>query len=193
MTLRRADPSLVGGANYQVLLDGGGPNLEEWVFTVSEDEDHTPPALPIATPSDQSGGPTWSVSRQELRFDFDLEIGPSDEPLGLIVGILSADEDVDFDEEAADGVVSLIAHPDDSVLTVGRSSCGTNWPDAEEGDSTELRYGVYDLAGNFSGWSEPITLTVIEPEGCSCSASASRSSLFAGALLLLVGIRRRAR
>ncbi len=39
-------------------------------------------------------------------------------------------------------------------------ACDTNWPDAFLGASTVVRVGSLDLTGRFSGWSDPVTVTM---------------------------------
>lgn len=65
----------------------------------------------------------------------------------------------------------------DAGIIVGRGACFMHWPTSE--DSAPIRYGAFDLAGNFSGWTEPDTLTI--GRGCGCRSDAPG----APALLLL--------
>jgi MYXO-CTERM domain-containing protein len=52
---------------------------------------------------------------------------------------------------------------------VGRGPCGPFWPRADDGrilDSAEVRFGAVNVAGEFSGWGDPVTIQL--PEGCGC-------------------------
>ncbi len=70
------------------------------------------------------------------------------------------------------------------AFTVGSGGCYTGWPGGED-ETLTIRYGCYDLAGNFSGWSEPDTISL--PSGCGCSlpGSPERGAPLAGLLVLL--------
>lgn len=79
----------------------------------------------------------------------------------------------------------------DPSITVGVGACYTGWPDADE-RALPVRYGVFDVAGNFSGWTAPDTLTL--GSGCNCRSDAPATpSLFALAMVGLALRRRRRR
>jgi hypothetical protein len=73
---------------------------------------------------------------------------------------------------------------------VGSYPCGGNWPEAGLGASTTVALGAFNLAGEFSGWSDtlPITLptryTTEEPEGAGCHFGAAGGSSSGAAGLL---------
>jgi hypothetical protein len=75
---------------------------------------------------------------------------------------------------------------------VGSYACGGNWPEAGLGASTTVALGAFNLAGEFSGWSDtlPITLptsyTTEEPGGAGCHFGAAGGSSSGAAGLLAV-------
>ena len=78
---------------------------------------------------------------------------------------------------------------------VGSGPCG-QWPLDRNVDTAEVRFGAVNLAGAFSGWSEPTTITL--PLGCDCDlggaaggAGGGASAAILGACLLLLERRRR--
>jgi MYXO-CTERM domain-containing protein len=58
-------------------------------------------------------------------------------------------------------------------------------------DSAPVRYGAFDLAGNFSGWTEPDTLTIGRGCGCRSDAPGAPSLLLLAVAALALRRRRR--
>jgi MYXO-CTERM domain-containing protein len=83
-----------------------------------------------------------------------------------------------------------------SSMLLGRGECVRNYDGAGENVETSVRFGAFDLAGNFSGWTEPMSVTFDALPGESSSSSSCRiaeqpSSALAGALVLLAAVARR--
>ncbi len=177
---------LISGETYSIQVD------EDEVlgtFTVGGDSDTDAPAIPAELDRESSSsarhpnmmsscGPTDVVS---------LEL----EPTGLIY--VANIEGVDgLDPDGLTGEASeLSATPE---LYIGSAGCTWSWPDAEPHASTTVRWGAFDIAGNFSGWSEPSDVT-IPAAGCSCTleGGAPPAAGAAAAVLALaaLGLRRR--
>jgi hypothetical protein len=66
----------------------------------------------------------------------------------------------DFDPETLSGTLSSFGG-----AALGPATCGS---DCFAAGHAEVRVGALDLAGNFSGWSEPVS---VEPAGCAIGAS----------------------
>jgi len=60
----------------------------------------------------------------------------------------------------------------DHNVSFGQGACLRNWPGAEPGASAVLRFGAFDLSGNFSGWTQPDTFRIplISLAGCGLDA-----------------------
>ena len=58
-----------------------------------------------------------------------------------------------------------------SVVGLGTAGCTAGWPEAGPGARTSVRFGAFDVAGNFSGLSAPIAVRL--PGGCGCAADGS--------------------
>ncbi len=173
---------LDAGAAYEVRVD------DEVIgsFVAGAEADDAPPEVPgelerEATSSARVPGMANSCGPTDV-VTLDLE------PTGhVLIASLQGEDTVDveaIDGEAAD--VSL-----DGLLRIGSAGCTWSWTDAAPGASTGVRWGAFDLAGNFSGWSDEVTVTV-PPAGCTCSSVGSPASGLAGLMLLgLVVLRRR--
>jgi MYXO-CTERM domain-containing protein len=151
-------------------------------FTTGDGPDLEPPPLPVET--DRDGGAhrrndTSCGKSAWASVEFTAE--------GLVV--MQLDEGT-LDPELLLGETSIATL--EYAVTVGRGACYIGWPDWNH-DSATLRYGAFDLAGNFSGWTEPDTLTL---GGCGCRSDASDGpDVPAMALLgvVAVALRRRRR
>lgn len=75
----------------------------------------------------------------------------------------------------------------ESTFELGRGACEI-WPWSLDGDKwTTIRYGVFDLAGNFSGWSAPASLeSPVLPITCTPSCSTASPGRTLGLLLILL-------
>ncbi|MCH9682879.1 MAG: hypothetical protein K0V04_15690 [Deltaproteobacteria bacterium] len=180
------DEPLVMGASYTIEHNCLGSRLllvgddgETSSFTVNTPADADPPALP-----DIAVGDTMA---QEFENEF---VGYSMDVEGQFEGILLVDigQETTLDPEALEGEVGVVSVDTDFVIG---HACVPTWADAQPGDSTTLAFASFDLAGNFSGWTEPEPVTV-EDQGCQCRAGSSRPPVGTLALLLLgLWVRRR--
>lgn len=163
-------------------------------FTTGSSTDDEPPAVPAETdrhtwsnPADPFGrtscGPTPASHGVSLTWDMG-----DDSVLVLLDRDGLADVDTDLIEGSASGLA-----PHGSVSMGNGFVCGGDtWPEARLGAETDVQYGSFDLAGNFSGWSEAETVTVRASSGCSTAGGSAPTSLIAMlALLGLVAVRRR--
>lgn len=94
-----------------------------------------------------------------------------------------------LDPATLTGSVHDVTAAHDEPVSLGRGGCVDSWPGSIR-DDRPLRYGALDLAGNFSGWTEPETLAV---DGCACSTEHRGGSGGLVLLALLVGGARRRR
>jgi len=187
---------LVAGGVYSLVrevysLDDPNPSLVALTtFTVGSSADLEAPALPgeLARSSSASARIPGQMS----------SCGPTDvvdilvEDTGHLV-VAQVGEAADFAPDSLDGQVSELSL--DGELALGVGGCRWTWPEAAPGASADAQWGALDLAGNFSGWTEP-TEIVIPPAGCSCSAQGSGAPAHSLALLafaLLAGAGRRRR
>lgn len=86
--------------------------------------------------------------------------------------LLQRDDDLaDFDVDTASG--SVIDVGDEAVHARGEGLtwCGANWPNGEPGASDTFRVGALGRNGRFSGWSDPIDVTVPWVTTLSCASS----------------------
>jgi hypothetical protein len=82
-----------------------------------------------------------------------------------------------------------------SSMMLGTGGCVWNYREAGENVETTVRFGTFDLAGNFSGWTEPMGVTFDalpeEPSSASCRIAGRSSSTLSIAFLLLAAVARR--
>ncbi len=100
----------------------------------------------------------------------DIELGGE----GLLVVDIGDSETLDVLQH--EGFVSTVTS--DGTLRLGGSTdgCVGPWP-GDRGETMSIRYGSFDLAGNFSGWTEPTTVTMPKvPATCSCNCSSTNAS-----------------
>jgi MYXO-CTERM domain-containing protein len=177
--------ALQAGETYEIWVDG-----DEVLgrFTVGSDSDTSPPTVPAEMDRESSASARVAGMQSSC--------GPSDvvnltlENTGLVyVANIEGVEGPDtatLDGESSD----LSPAPE---FRIGSAGCTWSWPDAAPGASTTVRWGVFDLAGNFSGWSEPVSVSV-PPAGCNCvlgGAPRATGGIAAAGLALLVLVRRR--
>ncbi len=151
-------------------------------FTVGAEADNEFPAVPseLARSSSSSPRVPGQVS----------SCGPTDmvevrvEATGQLMVGQTGDE-FEFDPAELNGSVSEVSF--DGELDLGVGNCQWSWPDAKPNASTELRWGAFDLAGNFSGWTEPTEIT-IPPAGCSCTAQGGGTPSGALAIFAFVAL-----
>ncbi len=180
------DELLVAGGTYTIELD----EYEVLgTFTVGDTQDQDAPALP--TEADRESSASARIPNQTS------SCGPTDmvtltlDGDGLVY-VAEIDGWDSLDADAIDGEASEVSL--DGVLQIGSAGCVWSWPDAEPRASTTVRWGAYDIAGNFSGWTTDEEIS-IPSAGCSCSAGGQGAQHGAAALLLgLLGLTvRRAR
>jgi MYXO-CTERM domain-containing protein len=173
---------LVDGATYRLRCDDN-PIAQATTFTVSGDADTSAPPVPAVDVGDveSSGGDGSSCGESEtaeLSVDHDGNIVVLD-----IAGLTT------LDPEAMSGDV-LDAFTGNGHY-IGNPTCmPINWSFDEDGDATGVRVATFDLAGNFSGWSDGQEVD----GGCSVSARPAKGKAGFGVLFLLgfaVGLRRK--
>jgi MYXO-CTERM domain-containing protein len=174
------DELLVAGQTYTLELDQYEALGE---FTVGDVELSIPPELPVELGRESSASARIHNQTNSC--------GPTDmvtltlETTGLVY-VAEIEGWDSLDADAIDGEASELSL--DGVLQIGSAGCVWSWPDAEPRASTTVRWGVYDIAGNFSGWSDDEEIS-IPSAGCSCSAGGEGAQSGAAALLLgLVGL-----
>ena len=140
-------------------------------ITTGAGPDEEPPSQPVER--SREGG----LHFVNLTVDFD----------GILVASLG-EPAVDLEHLA--GTAQLVSDDPALEYTLGRSegACVDNWPGSIE-TPQELRYGAFDLAGNFSGWAEAEPLAL---DGCGCTTGRPAPAGLL-ALLLAAFVRRRPR
>jgi len=124
-------------------------------FTTGAGPRNDPPALPsldgmqVRAQADSGWGESlvaWfqNISPQNTIVVLDLEGGPALDTTTLTGSLEDA---------------RLINVPEGSAF-VGKAPCVGNWPGAQLGASTRLRFGAFDLTGAFSGWTDWKTVTL---------------------------------
>ncbi|MCC6523650.1 MAG: hypothetical protein IT373_13425 [Polyangiaceae bacterium] len=170
------------GAAYSLECDHYGQKVVS-SFTVTEPADDTAPAVPLAELGEAEHDGSGSSSCGEADY-----VPVTLQHEGGIVVVDIAGQGV-LDATGPSGTVNDV-YADDGYL-VGGKICGRhhNWDFDDDGAAEDVRFGTFDLAGNFSGWSEPQEVSV----GCSCrlgptSSGAGDAAAVAG--LALVGLAR---
>lgn len=175
------DAPLLPGHRY-VAYAGEG---EITRFEVGGAPDEVPPPLPVALLEDV----TVETPGLFGAFRGETSCGPNDWAYatyrvtheGLFV-VVDRDEAAQLAAAEPSGTVTTLAFEEHFAL--GRGACTFNWPEAEGGAKARVRFGTFDLAGNFSGWTdaEPLEL----PGGCSCTSASAAGT--AATAWLLVGL-----
>jgi uncharacterized protein (TIGR03382 family) len=150
--------------------------LTEFTTGTETDESAPPPPSRGQTEFHFSGGHgLYSCGRTRA-----LELGFNHN------GILVADVgDAQLDIETLSG--SVTAATTDDRLFLGVGLCEDLWP-GDEDAVLQARFGVFDVSGNFSGWTEPESLE-LPSRGCSTTSDESPAPW--AYLLLLAWVRRR--
>jgi hypothetical protein len=165
------------------------PRFSQVLFEVVDEIDTTPPELPLlerveSSVSDDDGDSCGTYRGAQLWLEAE----------GIVLA-LGAEHDEPDNDPPAGRVASATVASEDEARFGFATACGDGpWPG---GERVELRFGSFDLAGNFSGLSDPET--VERPEDTSCSVALGRPR-HKGALavltllaLTLVGRGRRSR
>lgn len=137
-------------------------------FSTFDSIDEDAPALPEATEREtiEEGVTEFSIRGDTL----------------VVADIDGAGGESPFDEGAR------LAHlANRGTMRFGEGVCT---PKVFEGRHAQVRFGTFDLAGNFSGFTEPVRVEAPEPEGCALSRTAGRPWLLLVFAALL--LRRRA-
>ncbi|EDM77892.1 hypothetical protein PPSIR1_01657 [Plesiocystis pacifica SIR-1] len=166
-------------------------------FTVGEGPDTDAPPPVVAT----RGEEFHHDDLGSCGADHYVEYAVEHDGLFTIIDV-HADGVVDLDAEApaplADASTIDYIDYETTDVSVGNQTCRTSWPEANYGESADVRFATVDLAGNFSGWSA-IERVELEPlddpnvRGCAVTRGGDRGApLWGGlALLALLGLRRR--
>ena len=178
------------GASYSVLKQGG-ESLS--TFVVGEGEDVEAPGLPVETGREASSDARGPFPPSSCGYSDMVVIDVQSDGLFVVANI--TDEDA-LDTEALSGEASQMGF--EGEIRMGTAGCTFSWPGAEPGATTEVRLGTFDIAGNFSGWTEDeaiaLPLAGTTTTGSSCSAATSATpGVFAllFAFLGLAAVRRR--
>jgi hypothetical protein len=145
-------------------------------FTTGTVADTIAPALPQET--DRNKTHVDATSGEDHHGAYDLvTVDITHEPGIAVIDIGGT---TTLDAATASGLVATTGAANEFTLGDASLDCGEdNW----NGASSTIRYGTFDVAGNFSGWTTPTTLTM---PGCSMSGTdgASLGAIF----MILVAI-----
>ncbi len=131
-------------------------------FTTGADEDRDPPPLPIETDRD---GDADAIGRYCGKSkSVTLEVAAE----GLLV--VQIDEG-SLDPLSLSGATTFVTR--EGSVQVGEGGCLRGWPGSSK--TASLRYGAFDLAGNFSGWTDSDTLQI---GNCQCRSDAPVAPAF---------------
>ena len=150
-------------------------------FTTGEAADISPPALPIETQRTQVHVDASSGEDPVREHDL-IDVTLSHEPGVAVVDVGAT---TTLDPSTLAGVVTTLG-ADKLVLGPTAGACGEDDWNAQP---STVRYGAFDVAGNFSGWTPP---TALEIAGCSIATHGNGVGL-GGALLVLAFLARRRR
>ncbi len=153
------------GVTYELTNCNGFPSVIS-TFTVTEGPDTTPPEKPVFTMGEtKSSGSSLSSCGEELYVP--LEVSHQGTVLVLDVAGRST-----LDPQTLTGKPVDAFFPSDTPL-IGHAICSShNWDFDTDGDAVNTRLGAFDLAGNFSGMTDPLT---VEPS-CTCTTPGKASS-----------------
>jgi hypothetical protein len=180
------DEPLTPGDRVHLRLDWGYPGFDaDW--DVGDAPDEVPPDVPI--PEDLQIATDYSIHGSARTYDWLVDVDGGGGAI-LWVGILRGDDRLDVGGIFGD----VAALSEASYVTFGKDRCGANVPELQLGETREVLVGAFDVAGNFSGWSEPVSLSLDELDGCYCLASVAASpggGAAAAASVALAILRRR--
>jgi hypothetical protein len=147
--------------DYPPAFDDGSVTTESKHFRTGSRVLTDPPSLPSLTGVTPVVADGPFLGRRGLDLSFDHQGILVGDPNGLLVSVRSVQdlllgEDATFQALPIDAASRVLRWATlDPVLSVGLGDC-VLWPDRVE--RHEARFGVFDLAGNFSGWSEDATV-----------------------------------
>jgi len=175
---------LDAGSSYTV-LDGGGGVLTS--FTVGVEGDESAPEIPIETNREASSDPRGPMPPSSCGYSDMVTIDVDSDGLFVVANVEGANA---LNTDGLSGSASQMTF--ENRLRIGKAGCTFSWPDAEPTASTEVSYGAFDLAGNFSGWTDGETVTLpaagTTTGGTSCSAAGPTNPGAAVMLLALLGL-----
>ncbi len=168
---------LMKGVSYKLVdcdVYGQGGHT---TFTVSSGPDEQAPAIPGVTAGEITEGSMGSCGDE---FYSTMNVQHDGALLVLDVAGQSA-----LESAVPSGTVNDVFATNGEKIVVGNVICGRhNWDFDEDGDATGVRFGSFDLAGNFSGWSAAQTIET----GCGCRLAGAPSGGIGGRLAALFGI-----
>ena len=165
--IRVFDPgrALDPGGSYELhVFSENATEPDERFFFGGAERDEVPPPLPEVLRHTTDHAPA-AFSCAADRW---MEITFADENEGLIVVDVDEDESL-FPSELRGGVTAAAIG---QSVELGYGGCVEGWPHGER--TATLRFGAFDVAGNFSGWTEPEAFDI---GGCGCSTRSGRPSL----------------
>ena len=172
------------------VLDTAGSVITS--FTVGADSDDEAPASPLEIGREASSDARGPFPTSSCGYADMVTIEVETDGLFVLANVEGADS---LDVDAVAGSASQVAF--DGTLRIGKAGCTFSWADAEPSATTTVRLGTFDLAGNFSGWTEPDAVTLPPAgatgtgSGCSAAGGASPGAFaFLFALGVLGALRR---
>lgn len=184
MLAYQPDADLDPDTDYEIEFDrepGPSTDVGRVVFRTSASRDTAAPILPEAigqelfTDYNQLGTEPCEVTdyNDEVRFFL-----VSDGTFNLMAR-----------DEAIDSIDDLFA----DVVSISETTEVEYTDDIGPNQELAFRFGAVDLAGNFSGWTDPLEVTTPGPGCIDRGDGVTRASLLLAAILLLVRRKRRAR
>lgn len=169
---------LTPGESYQVVV--GSEVLS--TFSVGGGRDETPPQVPSIVSQDNIHESGNVSSCGEAHY---ANLGIRHDG---VLALMDREEESTLDATLPAGTLTELVVRD--TVTLGDAPCATSWEEAKRGSKTQVRFSAFDLAGNFSGWSQDETVRIGAESGCSTVAgSPALALLLVGAL----AVRRRLR
>jgi len=182
------DMLLTSGTRYEVRV---GEQVVS-TFTTGDSDDTEAPPMPQETErfrwsrlAQPPGFQNSCGGAASYGFSFTYDLGDG------VIAMIDHDGLADVDIDLIEGSVPSLTPFGSGSLSRGGGCGGSNWDNAAPGVSTDMRVGSFDVAGNFSGWSEDESIT-IPPAGCSAAGSSAPVGMLALLMLSgLIGVRRR--
>ncbi len=162
---------------YTVSLGNDG----RFSFVTGTEHDTEPPPVPVITgQSDHTSLPDFGSTCGDSGSAI-VKVSVTSE--GSLV-VVDRERTSTFDHAAINGRISAFEEGTGELqLSLGSGPCLATWSEAGRGETTRIRVGAYDLAGNFSGFGseEEIGISVC---GCSSASGAFGWLGLVGALAL---------
>lgn len=141
------------------LVDDDGEWNESAVVDVLDEVDTEPPGVPQLTEEPEPAIGRYDAYKGGWSYSTRLWV---EDPPHLLLADLRGESEL-YETDSLFGRLTAIGV--NGNVSLGRTACGDgNWEGGDE--AAEVRLGALDLAGNFSGWSEPIELEIVA--GCGC-------------------------